>query len=120
MSYCIGLEGAECPTCKHSATSDFYWNYTSNMGPAWRAAGADLAEYDGKPAAECSPALDAAIATMEAEPERVAAGPPDADGFVAVLVRGWAKMNAPPRGITADALRARLAILCATDPLPLP
>lgn len=39
----------------------------------------------------------------------VAVAPPDTDGFVAVVVQGWAKMNAPPRGITADALRARLA-----------
>ena len=50
----------------------------------------------------------------------VAADVPDADGFVAVLVRGWAKVNPPPRNITADALRARLARLRATDPLPLP
>ena len=44
------------------------WNYTSNCGPMWRLAGADLAEYGGKPASECIPSLRAAIADMEANP----------------------------------------------------
>jgi hypothetical protein len=45
------------------------WNYTSNCGPMWRKAGADLGEFDGKPAGECAPILAAAIDAMEAEPE---------------------------------------------------
>lgn len=49
-----------------------HWNYTSNMAPAWRAAGADLATFDRRPAGECADILAAAIATMEREPERFA------------------------------------------------
>lgn len=43
---------------------DLDWNYTSNCGPMWRAAGADLAEFDGKPAGDCLPVLVDAIAEM--------------------------------------------------------
>jgi hypothetical protein len=46
------------------------WNYTSNSGPAWRAAGADLADFDGKLAVDCARILDAAIETMRTEPAR--------------------------------------------------
>jgi hypothetical protein len=46
------------------------WNYTSNCGPMWRAAGADLAGFDGKPASECATVLRAALTAVRAEPER--------------------------------------------------
>lgn len=46
------------------------WNYTSNCGPMWRAAGAELAEFHGKPASECIPVLQAAITELEANPEK--------------------------------------------------
>ncbi|MFG3709500.1 hypothetical protein [Micromonospora sp. NPDC047730] len=44
------------------------FNYTSNCGPMWRAAGADLAAFDGEPAGECLPILTAAIKRMEDDP----------------------------------------------------
>lgn len=53
------------------------WNYTSNCGPMWREAGADLAEFHGKPAGECAPILQAAIATLKADPARFEAMNPD-------------------------------------------
>jgi hypothetical protein len=57
------------------------WNYTSNCGPMWRAAGADLAEFDGKEAAECLPALEAAIVALHADPETYEAmNPPNGWG----------------------------------------
>jgi len=45
------------------------WNYTSNCARMWRKAGADLAEFDGKPAGECAMPLAAAITAMESEPD---------------------------------------------------
>jgi len=44
------------------------WNYTSNCARMWRLAGADLAEFHGKPAADCLPILVAAIRRMEDDP----------------------------------------------------
>lgn len=46
------------------------WNYTSNCGPMWRAAGADLADFEGKPAGDCLPTLNAAITEMAVNPAR--------------------------------------------------
>jgi hypothetical protein len=40
------------------------WNYTSNMAPAWRAAGADLADFDGQTAGSFIGCLAAAIDVM--------------------------------------------------------
>lgn len=40
-------------------------NMTSNVAPMWRLAGADLAEFDGRTARDCLPALRLAIAAME-------------------------------------------------------
>jgi hypothetical protein len=49
------------------------WNFTSNVSRMWRAAGADLAEFHGKSAAECAPVLRSAIAVLEADPDRFSA-----------------------------------------------
>lgn len=49
---------------------DICWNFTSNVSRMWRTAGADLAEFDGKPTAECTPILEAAIAEMRANPDK--------------------------------------------------
>lgn len=46
------------------------WNYTGNCAWMWRAAGADIAEFDGHRAVDCLPALTGAIALMRDEPER--------------------------------------------------
>lgn len=46
------------------------WNYTSNSSAAWCEAGADLAEFDGKPAGECARILDKAIERMRTEPAK--------------------------------------------------
>jgi hypothetical protein len=43
-------------------------NQTSNVAPMWRHAGADLAGFHGRIAADALPALRAAIATMEDNP----------------------------------------------------
>ncbi|MGH3795966.1 MAG: hypothetical protein ACRDSP_13875 [Pseudonocardiaceae bacterium] len=43
-------------------------NMTSNVAPMWREAGADLAEFDGRAAAEVLPVLRTAIAAMEDDP----------------------------------------------------
>lgn len=48
--------------------SVFSWNFTSNSSAAWREAGADLAEFDGKRARECLPLVVAAVQKMEADP----------------------------------------------------
>lgn len=53
------------------------WNYTSNCGPMWREAGADLDDFDGKPAADCAPVLEAAIANLRANPGKYKAMDPD-------------------------------------------
>ncbi len=43
-------------------------NMTSNVGPMWRLAGADLAGFHGKPVADCVDQLRAAVADMRANP----------------------------------------------------
>jgi hypothetical protein len=44
------------------------WGYTSNCAPMWRAAGADLGEFDGKLAGDCARLLRSAIVRMKAIP----------------------------------------------------
>ncbi len=67
MSYDIWLEidtgGVEPVVVPGSS-----WNYTSNSVRAWREAGADLAEFHDKTAAECAPILAAAIEVMRSDP----------------------------------------------------
>lgn len=46
------------------------WNYTSNMACAWRAAGAQIHEWDGKRAGDCAAQLADAIAVMVRDPAR--------------------------------------------------
>lgn len=46
------------------------WNCTSNVAPMWRLAGADLADFHGKPASECLPALRAAVVDMQDQPAK--------------------------------------------------
>jgi hypothetical protein len=49
MSYNVDLKVNRCEHCKRSDDVEgWHWNYTSNMVPAWRSAGADLAAFDGK------------------------------------------------------------------------
>lgn len=67
MSYDIWLEidtgGAE------PAQIDTSRNMTSNVAPMWRKAGAELAEFHGRPAGEVLPLLRVAVAAMEDDPE---------------------------------------------------
>lgn len=72
MSYDVDLVENWCGHCQRG-DEVFSWNYTSNMAPAWREAGADLAEFYGKRAADCVPILRAAIGAMVADPARYAA-----------------------------------------------
>lgn len=67
MSYDVELMGDYCAHCKRGE-SVYRWNYTSNLSGAWREAGADIGEFDGKRARDCAPILAAAIADMEARP----------------------------------------------------
>ncbi len=43
-------------------------NMTSNVAPVWRAAGADVAEFDGKLAADCVAAVSAARLNLMRSP----------------------------------------------------
>lgn len=71
------------------------WNYTSNCGAMWRAAGADLADFDQKTAGECLPILTAAIAELEANPaEYEAMNPPNGWGSYATLVPSLKRLEA--------------------------
>lgn len=119
MSYDISLanppQGAPCGHCggtgKEPARADegwssspINWNYTSNCARMWRKAGADLAEFDGKPASECAPLLAAAIAAMEAEPDTYRAMNPengwgDYDTLVAALQKLLTGFQANPHMI---------------------
>ena len=63
------------------------WNYTSNCGPMWRAAGIDLAECHGRDAGRCAEELRAAINTLKADPARFQAmNPPNGWGSFDTLV----------------------------------
>lgn len=67
MSYDIYLE-IDTGGAEPALLTD--WNFTSNVSRMWRAAGADLAEFDGKTAGDCLPTLEAAVAEMEAHPAK--------------------------------------------------
>lgn len=67
MSYDLYLE---IDTGGPDPVTVFDWNFTSNVAPMWRAAGADLAEFHGKQASDCAPVLTKAIIEMEANPAR--------------------------------------------------
>lgn len=46
------------------------WNFTSNGAAMWRAAGADLATFDGQRAALCLPRVQGAIRELRQHPTR--------------------------------------------------
>lgn len=75
-----------CPHCERGGGAA--WNYTSNLAPAWREAGADLAAFDGKPARECAPILSRAIEVMAANRVEYAArfNPPNGWGEIDSLI----------------------------------
>lgn len=68
MSYDVYGNVAGCSHCGSEGGHVFSWNFTSNSGPQWRLAGADLAEFHGMKAAECAPIVRAAIDNMERDP----------------------------------------------------
>jgi hypothetical protein len=84
MSYDIYLKYPACDACGSpgfDADYGYNWNYTTNCAPMWRLAGADLAGFDGKQAAECAAVLREAIASMRREPDRYKAlDPPNGWG----------------------------------------
>lgn len=99
MSYDVYIN---CGKCGHSS---FERNYTSNMAPAWRAAGADVASFSGKRAAECIDELAAAIARIDADREAFRKYEPD-NGWGSVdrmldnfLIPLLAAMRANPDGV---------------------
>lgn len=65
MSYDVSLE---IETGGDSSAQVFWRNMTSNVAPMWRKAGADIADMDGRTAAECAPILAAAVTAMETDP----------------------------------------------------
>ena len=80
MSYDVWLE-----ITVDTGTDHNLWlldvNHTSNCAPMWRHAGADLREYDGKPASEAAGPLTEAVARMEADPDTYRAmNPPNGWG----------------------------------------
>lgn len=82
MSYDVTLEN-------YTPGPDWH-NYTSNCALMWRAAGVDLAEFEGRPARECEYSLAVAIGRMEADPDTYRAMNPangwgDYDGCLAFL-----------------------------------
>ncbi len=46
------------------------WNCTSNISGMWRAAGADLADFDGQTAHDCIESLTNAIAELRRDPDK--------------------------------------------------
>lgn len=106
MSYDVG---ATYPACKHCGRQEerapWEWNYTSNMVRAWCEAGADLAEFEGRPARECANVLADAITRMEAEPERFAAfDSPNGWGSMATLVPALRDLLVKLRGSPEGAI----------------
>lgn len=59
------------------ATVGGSYDMTSNVAPMWRLAGADLAEFHGRKAADCLPALHHAIADMTVFPGKYEALNPE-------------------------------------------
>jgi hypothetical protein len=66
MSYDISLY---YETLGGHVGTGFSWNYTSNCAPMWRAAGAQIHEWDGKQVSEVLEELREAITKLEAEPD---------------------------------------------------
>ncbi len=85
VSYNVWLEadlGGPTPI-----TLDCDWSSTSNCVSMWCLAGADLAEFDGRPAGECIPALAEAIKDMRANPGRYTPlNPPNGWGSLDTLI----------------------------------
>lgn len=92
-----------CPT---SEPTDPVWtgSPTYNLGPMWRAAGADLSAFGGKTGAECLSVLTVAIERMEADPATFKAMNPangwgDYDGLLAVFHDLRAKCETRPDAV---------------------
>lgn len=66
MSYDVFL----APSKDRNGEELFWANYTSNCAPMWRAAGADLADMDGKPARRCGGIIGLAVRIMQNDPAR--------------------------------------------------
>lgn len=67
---------------------DICWNYTSNCAPMWRAAGVDLAEFDGQPVKHCIEPLLSGINAMRRDPARFRAmNPPNGWGDYDTLLQ---------------------------------
>ncbi len=68
MSYAVWLEmdtGGPDRACVGET-----WNETSNVGRMWRLAGADVADFHDKVAADCLTALQAAVTDMAENPDK--------------------------------------------------
>lgn len=103
MSYDIWLE-ADIGDGKRLPLAALDWNYTSNCGPMWRAAGADLADFDMLPAGECTADLRSAINNMLADPDRFRAMNPENgwgsyDTLLPALCRLLAAFEEAPKAI---------------------
>ncbi len=98
MSYDISLQ-ADLGGPEPVSVGGLYWNYTSNCGPMWREAGADLASFDGRPAWECVPILAAAISEMQRNSDKYEAMNPK---------NGWGSYESlmPQLQILLEAFRA--------------
>lgn len=86
MSYDVIAEcPCGCPNCKFRYVD---WNYTSNMSPAWREAGVDLAEFQGKTCGELADALVVPIDLMDKDRDEYAQhfDSPNGWGSIATLI----------------------------------
>ena len=80
MSYDVDLYA---DTGGPERVSVFERNHTSNTAVMWREAGCDLAEYNGRPAAELVAPLELAVADIEFRPGHYAQwNPPNGWGSV--------------------------------------
>lgn len=80
------------------------WNCTSNLALMWRAAGADLASFEGRTAGECAPILRTAVERLLAEPDRFRTmNPPSGwgtyEGLVTSLEELLADYGRHPRAV---------------------
>lgn len=69
MSYDVGVRYERCDACGREAGEQEALNYTSNMAPAWREAGAQIHDWNDRPVSDCMAELERAIRNVTARPE---------------------------------------------------
>jgi hypothetical protein len=84
----------EIDTGGHEPALVWDWSYTSNAAPMWKAAGADLADFEGRLAGECLPFLRHAAQQLRIHVERFdAMNPPNGWGSRESLVDALGRLT---------------------------